>query len=67
MLMQQLTFPGMRAVWSGSGVIWPAALSGFTESHCVISALSLAQRNHYIPKAQHVLKAHNATEEQRSP
>lgn len=32
--------PGMRAVWSGSGVIWPAALRGFTESPSIISVLA---------------------------
>lgn len=31
-------------------MIWPAVPSGFTESHCVTGILSLAQRNHSVPK-----------------
>lgn len=45
MLMQQLTFPVMLAVRSGSGVIWPAALSGFTESHGVINILFRSKKS----------------------
>lgn len=35
---------GMRTVRSGSGVIWPAALSGFTESHSISRVLVISKK-----------------------
>lgn len=65
MLMQQLTFSGLWVVWSGSGVTWPAAKLYWKSLHHQCSVF-LAQRNHYIPKEEHVLKAHNVIEGQQS-
>lgn len=35
----------MRTVRSGSGVIWPAALSGFTESHSISHILVISKKS----------------------
>lgn len=47
----------MRTVRSGSGVIWPAAPSGFTESHSVSHILIISKKSRkdgYISQRWHL-------------